>query len=73
MDEKSSQSTSSVDDTLQTSQQKAGEHHLSEGEGGGAGPSDTQYGSEDAPRKAASDPFQTSANLQGTLSLPEGD
>ena len=60
---------------IQTSQQKRGEHHLPEGNKGGAVPS-VQWGSENAPTslpvgKNLAQPEQTSANIRGELSLPE--
>jgi len=71
-----------MDDKIQTSQQRAGEHHLVEGDSGASAPA-VQYGTDQASPggvtepvkgeiKQIPDPFTTSQQRKGELSLPEG-
>jgi len=71
-----------MDDKIQTSQQRAGEHHLVEGDGGASAPA-IQYGTDQASPAGVTEPvkgeisqlpnpFTTSQQRSGELSLTEG-
>lgn len=79
MDDKkaSDGSLMSLSGKIETSQQRAGEHHLAEGPSDGSGSMES-YGSEGSPSGVTTDsatksPFKTTANLRGDLSLAEGE
>lgn len=72
------QGKTSMQTDIQTSQQKAGEHHLAEGGGGGGHAGPNQYGTDSAPTGLSTktamsqdNQLKTTQQIKGEYSLPE--